>query len=66
MKKVSTYVNEDGVTVTVYAMAKPRPSERTWIGNSKYSIYQMGHVASSLGSRGAKIAVDNVQTGVKV
>ncbi len=65
MKALSTYVNSDGVTVTVYAMAKPRPSEKTWVGNSKYSIYQMGHQATATGSRGARTSVDNVKTGVK-
>lgn len=60
MKKIDSYVNECGVTVTVYASAKPRKTERTWIPNSKYSIYQMGHMAAATGKRGVRATVDKV------
>lgn len=51
MRKPSTYTNSAGQTVTVYAMAKPRPSERTWRGAAKYSLANLGGKANTL--RGA-------------
>ena len=50
--KPSTYTNAAGQTVTVYAMAKPRPSERTWRGAAKYSLANLGGKANTLRSSG--------------
>ena len=50
--KPSTYTNADGVTVTLYPMAKPRPSERTWRGMAKYSLANLGAKAVSLRAAG--------------
>jgi hypothetical protein len=52
MKVLQSYVTSDGVKLTVYAMAKPRPNERTWKGASKYSVYQLGAQAAKTGRRG--------------
>lgn len=52
MLKPFTYTNSLGQTVTVYAMAKPRPSERTWRGASKYSLRNLGGKAVSLRNAG--------------
>ena len=60
MKKLRTYVNESGVTVTVYETARPRKDERTWFANSKYSIANVGHQASSTGRRGVFATTDKV------
>lgn len=51
MRKPTTYTNSAGQTVTVYGMAKPRPSERTWRGAAKYSLANLGGKANTL--RGA-------------
>jgi len=58
MKVLKTYVNEDGILVTVYATAKARPSEKTWRGNSKYSISNMGRLQAVTGSRKVSVTVD--------
>lgn len=50
--KPSTYTNAAGQTVTVYGMAKPRPSERTWRGMAKYSLANLGGKANTLRSSG--------------
>lgn len=50
--KPTTYTNAAGQTVTVYAMAKPRPSERTWRGMAKYSLANLGGKAVSLRAAG--------------
>ena len=50
--KTSTYTNAAGQTVTVYGMAKPRPSERTWRGMAKYSLANLGGKAVSLRNAG--------------
>lgn len=60
MKKLSTYVDKSGVTVTVFGMAKPRKDEKTWSGNSKYSIANVGHQASSTGRRGVFVTTDKI------
>lgn len=52
MRKPSTYTNAAGQTVTVYGMAKPRPSERTWRGAAKYSLANLGHQATALRNAG--------------
>ena len=52
MLKPTTYTNAMGQTVTVYAMAKPRPSERTWRGAAKYSLANLGGKAVSLRAAG--------------
>ena len=51
MRVINTYVNEDGVKVTVYATAKARTTERTWRGNSKYSVANLGRKQMTTGSR---------------
>ena len=60
MKKLSTYVDKSGVTVKVFEMARPRKDERTWVGNSKYSIANVGHQASSTGRRGIFVTTDRI------
>lgn len=52
MRVLETYVNVDGVKVTVYATAKPRGNERTWRGNAKYSVANVGRKQMTTGSRG--------------
>lgn len=52
MKVLKTYVNEDGILVTVYATAKARPNEKTWRGNAKYSVANLGRKQITTGSRG--------------
>jgi hypothetical protein len=51
MKVLKTYVNADGVKVTVYATAAARPGERTWRGNAKYSVANLGRKQLTTGSR---------------
>ncbi len=51
MKVLKTYLNSDGVLVTVYATAKPRPSEKTWRGNERYSVAFMGRKQVTTGSK---------------
>lgn len=55
MKVLQSYLTSDGVKITVFASAKPRPNERTWTGNSKYSIYQLGHQAAKTGRRSVRV-----------
>jgi hypothetical protein len=52
MKVLRTYYNSDGVLVKVYATAAPRPSERTWRGNEKYSVAHIGRKQITTGSKG--------------
>lgn len=52
MKVLRTYYNSDGVLVTVYATAAPRPTEKTWRGNAKYSVANLGRKQLTTGSRG--------------
>jgi len=52
MKVLKTYVNAEGISVTVYATAKARPTERTWRGNAKYSVANLGRKQLTTGSRG--------------
>jgi hypothetical protein len=54
MKVLQSYLTSDGVKITVFAPAKPRRNERTWSGNSKYSIFQLGHQAAKTGRRAAQ------------
>ena len=42
----------DGVVVTVYKPRKPRKSERTWRGASKWSVSSLGGKAVSLRQEG--------------
>jgi hypothetical protein len=42
----------DGVKVTIYKPRKPRKSERTWRGASKWSVANVGHQAMVTGRRG--------------
>ena len=51
MKVLKTYVNADGVKVTVYAMAAPRPAEKTWPADKKYSVANLGRKQMTTGSR---------------
>jgi hypothetical protein len=50
-KAVSTYVAEDGCTVTVYQYRKPSKSQRTW-PMVKGSIANMGRQAITLAGAG--------------
>lgn len=52
MKVLKTYTDQDGVKITVYAPASPRPTERTWSPFAKYSIASIGAKAMSTGRRG--------------
>jgi hypothetical protein len=52
------YKNFDG-PVVVAKMAKPRPLEKTF-RNNKYSVFNMGRLASNLGSRGFAGTSDNI------
>lgn len=52
MKVLKTYVNAEGVLVTVYATAAARPNEKTWRGNAKYSVANLGRKQLTTGSRG--------------
>ena len=52
MKVLKTYVNSEGIKVTVYATAKPRSTERTWRGNAKFSVANLGRKQITTGSRG--------------
>lgn len=58
MRVLKTYLNSEGVTVTVYATAAARPSEKTWRGNSKYSISNIGRLQAVTGSRKVNVTVD--------
>ena len=49
--KPYTYTDTNGITVTVYPMAKPRASEKTF-RNNKYSIFNIGATAARLGRYG--------------
>jgi hypothetical protein len=50
-KAISTYVAEDGCTVTVYQYRKPAKASRTW-PMVKGSIANMGRQAITLASEG--------------
>jgi hypothetical protein len=53
-KAINTYVNSEGVTVSVYAYRKPRTTERTWKA-IKGSIFNTGAKANTLVSLGLNI-----------
>ena len=57
---LTEYTNAEGYLVTVYKPRKARKSERTWRSFSKYSIYQIGHQAASMGTRCARATVDRI------
>jgi len=50
------YIDSEGIAVTVL---KPcmRKSDRTWVPFVKYSVANMGHQASALGSRRFLVAI---------
>ena len=50
-KAINTYVNSEGITVSVYAYRKPRSTERTW-PVIKGSIFNTGAKANTLVSIG--------------
>ena len=50
-KAINTYVNSDGVTVSVYAYRKPKSTERTWPA-TKGSIFNTGAKSNTLVSIG--------------
>lgn len=52
------YENFEG-TVVVARMVKPRPTEITF-RNNKYSVFNMGRLASNLGARGFSGTSDNI------
>ena len=41
---IKQYINDDGIPVTVYKTYGPRPEEKP--RNNRYTIYNMGRVAS--------------------
>jgi hypothetical protein len=47
---------ENGISITVY---KPRMTkeQRTWVPFAKYSVANMGHQASAIGSRKCLVAI---------
>lgn len=49
---LTSYTNEDGVLVTVYKPRKPRKSEKTWLGGSKFSVANLGAKARTLRNDG--------------
>jgi hypothetical protein len=49
---LSQYTNEDGLLVTVYKPRKPRQSEKTWIGGSKFSLASIGGKGATLRNKG--------------
>ena len=51
-KILTSYTNQDGVLVTVYKPRKPRKSEKTWLGGSKFSVANIGRKAQSLRNEG--------------
>ena len=53
-KAINTYVNSEGVIVTVYAYRKPRSTERTWKA-IKGSLSNVGAKANTLVSLGLNI-----------
>ena len=50
-KAINTYVNSEGITVSVYAYRKPRSTERTWPA-TKGSIFNTGAKSNTLVSIG--------------
>jgi hypothetical protein len=59
-KKLNSYINADGIKVTVFASAKPRKLERTWVPFVKYSIYNLGHQAVLTGRYNIRATAENI------
>ncbi len=51
MKVLKTYVNADGVKVTAFATVAASSGERTWRGNAKYSVANLGRKQLTTGCR---------------
>jgi hypothetical protein len=51
-RRIHAQYTMDGVTITVCKPAKPRKSERTWRGASKYSTSNLGGKAITLRNGG--------------
>lgn len=51
MKKAVTYIDDNGVKVTIVPMAKPRAGEKTF-RNNKFSVFNQGRLAMKLGRNG--------------
>lgn len=49
---LTSYTNEDGLLVVVYKARKPRKSEKTWIGGSKFTVANIGAKAKTLRNSG--------------
>ena len=58
---LKTYVNSDGVKVTVFPMYSARADEKTWKAASKYSIYNVGAQASKIGNRKIQATCDSIK-----
>lgn len=57
----TTYVNEDGVTVTVYPYRGPRKGEKTYdVDKSRYTAWHQGVVKYTKGTNGVQGTVENV------
>ena len=53
---LTSYTNEDGLLVVVYKARKPRKSEKTWIGGSKFTVANIGRKGQSLRNEGLSTA----------
>jgi hypothetical protein len=57
-----TYVNEDGVKVTICDYRGPRKGERTYgADKGKYSIWASGHTGARLGAGGITQTVEELK-----
>lgn len=54
------YITSDGVKITICKPYAPRKGERTWIGNSKFSVFNLGAQAAKNGRRGARVTPDTL------
>ena len=54
---IKQYINDDGIPVTVYKTYGPRPEEKP--RNNRYTIYNMGRVASRNDRRSAYATPDH-------
>jgi len=55
--KTKSYINEQGIKVTLIDYKKPRKSEITWTAN-RYSIANIGRQAIKLGKCGIHATTD--------
>ena len=53
------YIDSEGIPVTVLK-PRMRKSDRTWVPFVKYSIANIGHQASALGSRRCLVSIETI------